>query len=440
MQDVPKIVLKRLQETAAAGAHPDADILTAFAEQSLVESERARVMEHLACCVACREVVVLALPATESGAVTTSGGPIHSAWLSWPVLRWSVVVTGIVALASVGILHYRLRQKSDTFVSNLTARNQTSATVEQPLSQSPSSSEPPELLPQTKKEKQAEMRKKAPSNRVDNLDADKLARPLNPILPPARAMHGAASGSWAGGSSGFGSNVAVVPKTTFSSTRETPALARNLKNATPAEAAKLEPSLSGGQAAGVPSTSQSAEVVQSEAAVITTAQVASGISAPTISPPNIALQTAPAFMQLASPRWSISVDGALQRSFDAGNTWVNVNPELAASRSKVESTSENMYEYEKKNKKVEARRNPILVFRAVATLGTEVWAGGSAAMLYHSVDSGTHWARVLPSSSGAMLTGDITGIEFYDVQHGRVTTSAGEIWITADDGRTWRGQ
>ena len=37
-----------------------------------------------------------------------------------------------------------------------------------------------------------------------------------------------------------------------------------------------------------------------------------------------------------------------------------------------------------------------LVFRAVAVIGPEVWAGGSGAMLYHSSDSGTLWQQVFP--------------------------------------------
>ena len=72
MQDVPKIVLKRLQETSAPGTHPDADLLTAFAEQSLPEPERVRVMDHLARCSDCREVLALALPAMELVAVAAS--------------------------------------------------------------------------------------------------------------------------------------------------------------------------------------------------------------------------------------------------------------------------------------------------------------------------------------------------------------------------------
>ena len=143
-----------------------------------------------------------------------------------------------------------------------------------------------------------------------------------------------------------------------------------------------------------------------------------------------------------SPRWSISADGALQRSFDEGKTWldVDVNSALASGASKMAITAENPQGPENRKKKVEAQPSPSSVFRAVSAQGAEVWAGGSAAMLYHSADSGAHWTRVLPSSSGAALTGDITSIEFSDPQHGRIITSAGEVWITADDGQSWHRQ
>ena len=74
MQDVPKIVRARLQREspAAADPHPDADLLTAFAEQSLTAREQEPMLEHLARCGECREVVALALPATEAVALTSS--------------------------------------------------------------------------------------------------------------------------------------------------------------------------------------------------------------------------------------------------------------------------------------------------------------------------------------------------------------------------------
>lgn len=80
------------------------------------------------------------------------------------------------------------------------------------------------------------------------------------------------------------------------------------------------------------------------------------------------------------------------------------------------------------------------IFRTVAAAGTEVWAGGSNGALYHSLDAGTRWIRVAPVSGAVRLTGDIVALEFSDSQHGRLTTSASEVWTTADDGQTWQKQ
>jgi photosystem II stability/assembly factor-like uncharacterized protein len=80
------------------------------------------------------------------------------------------------------------------------------------------------------------------------------------------------------------------------------------------------------------------------------------------------------------------------------------------------------------------------LFRAVAANGAEVWAGGSGGLLYHSRDAGDHWSRIVPASAGGTPTGDIVGLEFADPQHGKVSTSTAEIWITADSGQTWQKQ
>jgi len=120
MQEVPKIVRARLKAATPAvdrpgvdrlgDAHPDADLLTAFSERSLPEPERDLVLEHLARCGDCRDIVVLALPEavpveTDRKAVRSSSG----GWLTWPALRWGFVVAGVVAIASVGVLKYQGR-------------------------------------------------------------------------------------------------------------------------------------------------------------------------------------------------------------------------------------------------------------------------------------------------------------------------------------------
>src|SRR6266436_9420550 len=65
MTEVPKIVYDRLRAALPEQAHPDADLLTAFAEQALSATERDGVLQHLALCGDCREVVALALPAAD---------------------------------------------------------------------------------------------------------------------------------------------------------------------------------------------------------------------------------------------------------------------------------------------------------------------------------------------------------------------------------------
>src|SRR5580658_1337259 len=119
MEKVPQFVLKRLKEAPPdAGSHPDADVLTAFAEQSLAGDERANVMEHLARCGDCRDVVALALPATEIVALATSANAARIGWLSWPALRWGALAAGILAVTTVGVVEYSHRNRQTTVASN----------------------------------------------------------------------------------------------------------------------------------------------------------------------------------------------------------------------------------------------------------------------------------------------------------------------------------
>src|SRR6185437_16304489 len=68
MTKLPQFVRSRLalRQTAPA-EHPDANLLAGFAEQALSAGERARVLEHLARCPECREVLaVSSAPAADS--------------------------------------------------------------------------------------------------------------------------------------------------------------------------------------------------------------------------------------------------------------------------------------------------------------------------------------------------------------------------------------
>jgi hypothetical protein len=146
------------------------------------------------------------------------------------------------------------------------------------------------------------------------------------------------------------------------------------------------------------------------------------------------------------PRWTITATGGLQRSFDQGKTWqtvdVNANPTSsggAASLAVTAKTSRAKVK-DKEADKTHKQNAAALTFRTVATTGLDVWAGGSAGALYHSIDAGNHWTRIVPASAGAILTGDIISLQFPDPQHGTLSTSTSEVWTTSDAGQTWQKQ
>jgi hypothetical protein len=109
-------------------------------------------------------------------------------------------------------------------------------------------------------------------------------------------------------------------------------------------------------------------------------------------------------------RWTISADGQLQHSIDAGQTWQPVTVADKAS------------------------------FRALSANGPDIWVGGAAGLLYHSRDSGFTWTQVKPSYAGTNLSADISAIEFTDILHGKITAANGEAWTTEDAGQNWRKQ
>jgi hypothetical protein len=481
MQNLPKIVQARLQrpKPGAVEAHPDADLLTAFAEQSLGESERERVVDHLARCGDCREVVALALPATEAVTVASSTRAVRGAWLSWPVLRWGVVAAGILLVTSVGILQYRQRtQQNAAVVSSPVRLEEKIVTALQ--SPQPSASAPAArgIVPQAP----------AKQNQAHNLfraqRADAADQPFSSpkaISPAPQPMNRAGEGGGIVGGvfrgSGLGSgqaakNYQVQPQNdafafTPAAKEAAPAASQNATGQ-PAPAAPA-------QQVAVSGASQAVEL-QSETGQITVQDQVQGqlaldqkelpaqkqplnnldvvkakdsgppqaessvVFAPTLVTPQVSLQKG----LRSSPRWGISANGALQRSFDAGMTWEDVNVGQAALAGRVRTDSRAAYKADDQDKKIKrnekAESNSGLVFRAVAAIGSDVWAGGSEAMLYHSPDAGIHWIRVVPAEGSASLTGDIVGVEFSDPQHGRVATSSGEVWFTADGGQTWHKQ
>ena len=127
MNEVPKIAKARLASKKPAGPHPDADLLAAFAEQSLVGKERESLLTHLAACSTCREIVSLAAPEQDIAMPVPTGGSFRErSFLGVSLLRWSAVAVCIVIVASVAVMN---RARPSEF--NTMARNDTNIATPQ---------------------------------------------------------------------------------------------------------------------------------------------------------------------------------------------------------------------------------------------------------------------------------------------------------------------
>jgi len=623
MQNVPKIVRERLQAAAPSvvragadsSAHPDADLLTAFAERSLPEFERASVLDHLARCGECREVVALALPASEemSGPAVRGVRTSTRGWLTWPALRWGLVATGVVAVASVGILRYRRQpaavtlQKSvpvevaanepkkqdlDRFVAPETRAREKLQAPAPPASTDSLSAPNSAVAGSTVNGSTVDAKKSAPQPEGSAMLAPQIKSGTNsyhggvfaantlphggprvpnqwaqntvqnnaqntaPVAPPPSAYPAQTRGQVAGkvgvpSASETVEATSAAPVTTTEAQNLEARQSRDLPTidrakplvpsvASPASASgaavatitqpyqasfggptkKAAPgkmlgyvvdpsgavlpnvritvtsSNAGGAAnavtdsqgawliAGLPtgsykaqaeapgfrttvldlnynadqpslyrftldvgSTAETVEVTAENALVQTEG---ANIGAP-INGRSVTQLVAISSGAMGATRWTISATGGLQRSLDQGKTWqavdVNANPasffdadSSATSLQIADKASRTKAQKNKDSRKVAKQETGAVTFRAVAAAGSDVWAGGAGGALYHSGDAGNNWARIMPASAGTTLTGDILSIDFPDPQHGKLSTSTSEVWITGDSGLTWQKQ
>jgi hypothetical protein len=387
MDPLPKLVATHLQSHGAVGGHPDADQLTALMENVLAGPERSRVLDHVATCAECRDVVFTALPQFAPTQEAVSFSP-NRGWLRWPVLHWGALAVCAMVVGTAVTLHYQDRTQER--LSEATAvPAQMVAKEQDQLSRNIKSNDDAPLGDQP---------------------GDSKLKSLTPSQA-ADANIGRYSGNL---QSSYASS---SPALTVEPVPQTEQESRSLKE----EAKKDRDAVSLQDQARNTMRQQVAEAAPPAGSLDNRAEVVTGkakepleksdTKQPALNEPAFRADrktSAVASGLILAPRWTLAADGTLQRSLNGGKTWEMIG--VAAN----------------------------VKLRAVTAVGNEIWVGGDGGALYHSSDAGGSWTKVQPTMEGTSLSADVIGLEFVDTQHGKVTTAAGENWTTSDGGQTWR--
>jgi hypothetical protein len=94
--NLKRVVKSLLARPRAVSAHPEADVLAAYAENTLLKRERATVIAHLSDCADCREFLSLAFPVNEE-----ESAALPKPRLAW---RWSPVWSWAASMAAICIV------------------------------------------------------------------------------------------------------------------------------------------------------------------------------------------------------------------------------------------------------------------------------------------------------------------------------------------------
>jgi hypothetical protein len=472
MTELPKSAHSRMQAgQGSVNAHPNADMLNAFLEKALLSTEREQVMEHLAVCPDCREIVSISVPAEENA--NRDVGTVKT-WFGtrWTHIRWgAAAASAVVIVAAVITLRpgFMDTERSKEVRSEKISANQIEESKDTDLDTFAAKKAP--------SSPRAEVEQKRARVASDSLTVQSKERSsgVEDILGSGnqkseKAKAGLASGSASAGlrqEQGYGYKAQSPGGSTqtfggfggtFRSQNQAPAPladkaeSANVTGSMAAEAdgksdqaafavAQAKPAPESepirrydalARAAADTSKTKQNEAQSSFAPLPPVETKDEKTTADSAAPPNpSASQTivvTGASQSVGELRetnsrpsrqmfkiagegaftWRIH-KGSLQRSRDAGPPWQDI-------------------------KKLPIPGDAALtVIASVPAKPTHVWVGGSNGLVLHSADNGETWSKV----SGGW-TGNVLSIEFEDALRGELLTSTGEQWTTSDGGVSWK--
>ncbi|HEY2469972.1 MAG TPA: zf-HC2 domain-containing protein [Terracidiphilus sp.] len=166
-----------------SGMHPDADTLTAFAEQLLPANEREQILAHAAECSRCREVIFLAQQAAAGEPVTAalpSSTPekMRTWWLGGS--RWAWIPVGALAglIGVAVVLHFQTPETGMQLAKNKSSGEAIQQTPAQPSSPSLATNNP---------QSKGTQAKVLQENKPEPVRDDRRARQNEEVLDQKRA-------------------------------------------------------------------------------------------------------------------------------------------------------------------------------------------------------------------------------------------------------------
>ena len=424
MEQLPKIVAQRLQAVSRTETHPDVNLLAAFAEKSLLSREQAQILEHLAVCVECREVVTHAQPEeVMQRAAAAVPMPVGRSWLSGTAIRWAALAACVVVGAVVISRTQFKKQQQPEQVATYIGKPDVVAKTEPQVQSAPSApSEENDTFgmpgryratpePGTKRD-------------ADQLSELKKQRAANTVERGAIG-EGRQADKSVGGLPADNNSPLSSPEAVTVTAEAAPVIAQ------PQEDAKSnKKGFSADKAMKAPAATNEVVQVQTAAAppqpppatkpttTLADSQAERGERESTnsyyktkdgyIAGEALGTGALAGMRRITPPLWQLSADGKLIKSLDHGQNWQPVSVSDKA------------------------------VFHALCVTGPEIWVGGNQGSLFYSSDLGQQWEQVKPIAQGQTLTADITAIEFKDSKHGKVTTADHQTWTTNDGGHNWK--
>jgi hypothetical protein len=448
MKQFPKIARVRMA-AQMTGAHPEAELLNAFAENALAGKEREGVLAHLAVCANCREIVSLAAEARPEGAPLVK--PVRGGF-RWATFQWAAVAAS-VAIVTVAVLVVGPRETRKHEPANQAAMQRQPA--REPIAPAATPSEnstdeasrtsvpKPEI---TAKERAQEKKALAATGSGSGagvgtglaggiggdsyrIGEDKKAlRDIETLgrLPekkeaaaeptaksaPSRDF---AFGKFSGRDTDtFAASVPVAPPTQ-------PAQGAVLAQKQIAPAAPPARTMEGerGRAEEQANTGNELRKDNPRAALdASTESVQTSAQVPTKAPPAAAPASKAKYSAAeiggisrvntrATRTWRL-YSGKVQSSDDGGTTWKEHGP-----------------------------ANDVQLTKVVAA-GEQIWAGGKAGALFVSRDNGQSWTKVSLTGDDIIPLADVTEIKIASPQLVDVLLNSGDNWQSGDGGKSFR--